>query len=130
MLFSIATAVLNLLSMGVTGSLVVRQIAGVRPAAAAGRRLAVDRAGAGVGPVQRLCLALAAFARSTKEGQYYLMPLLLVTMPLVILPMSPGVELNLGNSLIPVTGMVLLLRTLLEGDYWLAALLCCRRWSA
>ena len=25
-----------------------------------------------------LCLALAAFARSTKEGQYYLMPLLLV----------------------------------------------------
>ena len=54
-----------------------------------------------------LCLALAAFARSTKEGQYYLMPLLLVTMPLVILPMSPGVELNLGNSLIPVTGVVL-----------------------
>ena len=58
-----------------------------------------------------LCLALAAFARSTKEGQYYLMPLVLVTMPLTILPMSPGVELNLGNSLIPITGMVLLLRT-------------------
>ena len=55
-----------------------------------------------------LCLALAALARSTKEGQYYLMPLLLVTMPLVVLPMSPGVELNLGNSLIPVTGVVLL----------------------
>ena len=48
-----------------------------------------------------LCLALAAFARSTKEGQYYLMPLLLVTMPLAVLPMTPGVELNLGNSLIP-----------------------------
>ena len=51
-----------------------------------------------------LCLACAAFARSTKEGQYYLMPLMLVTMPLMMLPMSPGVELNLGNSLIPVTG--------------------------
>ena len=49
------------------------------------------------------------------------MPLLLVAMPLVILPMSPGVELNLGNSLIPVTGVVLLLRSVLEGDYWLAA---------
>ena len=61
---------------------------------------------------------MAAFARSTKEGQYYLMPLLLVTMPLVILPMSPGVQLNLGNSLIPVTGVVLLLRSMLEGDYW------------
>ena len=48
-----------------------------------------------------LCMALAAFARSTKEGQYYLMPLVLVTLPLVMLPMSPGVELNLGNSLIP-----------------------------
>ncbi len=68
-----------------------------------------------------LCLALAAFARSTKEGQYYLMPLVLVTMPLVILPMAPGVELNLGNSLIPLTGLVLLLRALLEGNY-LAAL--------
>ena len=67
-----------------------------------------------------LCLALAAFARSTKEGQYYLMPLLLVTMPLVVLPMSPGVELNLGTSLIPVTGVVLLLRSVLEGNYWQA----------
>jgi sodium transport system permease protein len=69
-----------------------------------------------------LCLALAALARSTKEGQYYLMPLVLITMPLTVLPMSPGVELNLGNSLIPVTGIVLLLRTLLEGNYAVAAL--------
>jgi sodium transport system permease protein len=64
-----------------------------------------------------LCLACAAFARSTKEGQYYLMPLLLVTMPLMMLPMSPGIELNLGNSLIPITGVVLLLRALVEGNY-------------
>ena len=79
--------------------------------------------GAGVGACSAdLCLALAALARSSKEGQYYLMPLVLVTMPLTILPMSPGVELNLGNSLIPVTGIVLLLRTLLEGNYALAAL--------
>src|SRR5690606_12499331 len=62
-----------------------------------------------------------AFARSTKEGQYYLMPLVLITMPLMILPMAPGVELTLGNSLIPVTGVVLLLRTLIEGNYWEAA---------
>ena len=53
-----------------------------------------------------LCLALAAFARSTKEGQYYLMPLLLVVMPLAVLPTAPGVDLTLGNSLIPVTGIV------------------------
>jgi sodium transport system permease protein len=64
-----------------------------------------------------LCLALAAFARSNKEGQYYLMPLLLVCMPLMMLPMAPGVELTLGNSLIPLTGLMLLLRSLLEGEY-------------
>jgi sodium transport system permease protein len=31
------------------------------------------------------------------------------------------VQLNLGNALIPVSGMVLLLRALLEGNYWQAA---------
>jgi sodium transport system permease protein len=64
-----------------------------------------------------LCLASAAFARSTKEGQYYLMPLLLVLMPLMMLPMAPGAELGLGNSLIPVTGVVLLLKELVQGNY-------------
>ncbi len=63
-----------------------------------------------------LCLALAAFARSTKEGQYYLVPLLFVTLPLAVLPVASGMELNLGNSLIPITGMVLLLRATLEGN--------------
>jgi sodium transport system permease protein len=67
-----------------------------------------------------LCLALAALARSTREGQYYLVPLLLVTMPLAVLPMAPGVELTLGNALIPVTGVVLLLRDMIEGSYWQA----------
>ena len=64
-----------------------------------------------------LCLALASFARSTKEGQYYLMPLLMLSLPMAVLPMSPGVELNLGNSLIPISGVMLLLKTLLEGSY-------------
>ena len=64
-----------------------------------------------------LCLALASFARSTKEGQYYLMPLLMLSLPMAVLPMIPGVELNLGNSLIPISGVVLLLKTLLEGSY-------------
>jgi sodium transport system permease protein len=117
MLFSIATAVLNLASMGITGQLVLTRMAGIGlPPAAAIAALCVALL-----PIaalfSALCLALAAFARSTKEGQYYLMPLLLLVMPLVILPMSPGVELNVGNSLIPVTGIVLLLRSVLEGEY-------------
>lgn len=117
MVFSIVSALLNLASMGITGHLVLMRMAGIGlPPAAAMAALCVALL-----PIaalfSALCIALAAFARSTKEGQYYLMPLLLLTMPLVILPMAPGVELNFGNSLIPVTGIVLLLRNVLEGNY-------------
>lgn len=121
MLFSIATAVLNLLSMGITGAFVLGQMPnlGAPPLWCFPVLLAALVPMAAL--FSALCLALAAFARSTKEGQYYLMPLVMITMPLTILPMSPGVELNLGNSLVPVTGVVLLLRTLLEGN-WLQAL--------
>jgi sodium transport system permease protein len=117
MLFSVVTALLNLISVGITVwvSLAHLKVLGPPPL------LSVVWLLAALLPISALfsalCLALAAFARSTKEGQYYLMPLLLVTMPLVILPMSPGMELNLGNSLIPITGVMLLLRSLLEGHY-------------
>jgi len=116
MLFSMATAALNIVSMGMTGWLVLAQLPQFGPPPA----MAVVWLSLALVPVSALfsalCLALAAFAKSTKEGQYYLMPLLLVTMPLVVLPMAPGVELNLGNSLIPVTGVVLLLRSMIEGN--------------
>jgi sodium transport system permease protein len=42
---------------------------------------------------------------------------MLVMMPLMMLPMSPGIELNFGNSLVPITGLVLLLRSVIEGQY-------------
>ncbi|MCE5303150.1 MAG: ABC transporter permease subunit [Planctomycetaceae bacterium] len=118
MLFSVATVVLNLVSVGVTGWFVASKLPGFgMPPMAALAAVCIA-----LPPIaalfSALCLALAAFARSTKEGQYYLMPLLLITMPLVVLPMSPGVELNLGNSLIPITGIVLLLRAVLEGHWW------------
>ncbi len=121
MTFSSVTVVLNLVSMGVTGLFVISQLEqferqfGPPPLSSFVWLLVA------LVPVSALfsalCLALAALARSTKEGQYYLMPLVLVAMPLVVLPMAPGVELTLGNSLIPVTGLVLLLRAAVEGDY-------------
>jgi sodium transport system permease protein len=118
MLFSMATAALNLIAMGVTGWAVVAQF----PALGSPPPYAVVWLALAMLPVaalfSALSLALAAFARSSKEGQYYLMPLMLVTMPLVVMPMSPSMELNLGTSLIPVTGLVLLLRSVLEGGYW------------
>ena len=120
MVFSIATAALNLLSMGIAGWLIfgrVPEFGPPPPWAIVWLSLALLPVSA---LYSALCLALAAFARSTREGQYYLVPLLLVTMPLAVLPMAPGVELTLGNSLIPVTGVVLLLRNMIEGSYWQA----------
>jgi sodium transport system permease protein len=69
-----------------------------------------------------LCLAFGVYARSTKEGQYYLLPIILGTMPLVLFSLAPGLELTLGTSVIPVTGLCLLLQRLIlpppEGPPW------------
>ena len=54
-----------------------------------------------------VAIALGVFARSTKEGQYYLIPLMLVTMPLAFYALMPGIELTPGTALIPVTGAML-----------------------
>ena len=124
--FSMATSLLNLACMGLTGSLFFMQMAHSMqspmmldlgpPPLASLCWLAVA-----VVPISALfsalALAIAAFARSTKEGQYYLMPLLLVSLPLMVLPLLPQVRLDLGFSLIPVTGMMLMLRALMEGQY-------------
>ncbi|MBL8829035.1 MAG: CPBP family intramembrane metalloprotease, partial [Planctomycetaceae bacterium] len=117
MVFSIATALLNIASIGFTGAAVSSHIPEIGPPPV-GATLWLTVALIPMSAMfSALCLALAAFAKSTKEGQYYLMPLVLITLPLVVLPLAPGVELNLGNSLIPVTGVMLLLRSMLEGEY-------------
>ncbi len=120
MLFSIMTALLNVGAIGLTGWLLLSKLPGV----GAPPIWSVVWLLAALAPMSALfgalCLALAALARSTKEGQYYLMPLLLVSMPLAIWPMAPGVELTLGSSLIPVSGVVLVLRTAMEGNGWQA----------
>ncbi len=126
MTFSMVTALLNLGSMGLTGKFVLAQFQQIsafsgESALAMPPLVSLLWLVIALLPISALfsalCLACAAFARSTKEGQYYLMPLLLVIMPLMMLPLSPGVELTLGNSLIPVTGVVLLLRSMIEGQY-------------
>ncbi len=65
-----------------------------------------------------LALALSALARSTKEAQTYLTPLLLVIMPLAMVSMVPNLDLTPGLASVPVAGAVLLFRDLMlaEGE--------------
>ena len=122
--FSMLTAILNAGSMLVTSSFVFRQ-------------MGVGGGEIGAPPIMpmlwlvvalvplsalfsALALAVAAMARSSKEGQYYLMPLMMLTLPLVLLPILPGTTLSVGTSLIPVTGMFLMVRALVEGQFGFA----------
>lgn len=117
MLFSAATALLNLISMVITAWMVLGHYEGFGPPPLLSCLWMLVALVPASALFSALSLALAAFARSSKEGQYYLIPLLVVTMPLTLFPAMPGVELTLGTSLIPVTGIVLVLRAVLEGNY-------------
>ncbi len=110
--FSAATAMLNLASMGITtwlfGSMLPQ--GSMSPASLSWCVLLVLPLSAFFSAV---CLSVGAYARSSKEGQYYLMPLFLLTMPLIFLTLAPGVELNSFYSMVPVTGVVLLMQGLM-----------------
>ena len=127
MTFSMATSLLNLLSMTATGTFIIVQIQkmgahGVPLEIGPPPLLALVWLILALVPIaalfSALSLAVAAFARSSKEGQYYLMPLLMISLPLMMLPMLPNTQLDLGFSLIPLSGLMLLLRSAIEGQYW------------
>ena len=126
--FSILTSLLNLLSMGFTGLFVVSRLGAQLGANA------TQIAPLGLPPIysffwlllalipiaalfSAVALAAASFAKSSKEGQYYLVPLMMISMPLMMLPMMPAAKLDFGSSLIPVSGLMLMLRGLIEGQY-------------
>jgi len=130
MLASVTMAILNIVSMGLTGMQLASRLG------AMGGRLG-ERVASGEFAAPSLqsgfwmlvlliplaaffsavSLALAILARSMKEGQYYLTPLYLAVLPLILITLSPEIELNLFYSLLPVTGVALLLRVLIMGHY-------------
>ena len=110
--FSAGTATLNLISMGLSSWQFSEQLpqGALSVAAVAWCVLLVLPLSAFFSAVS---LAIGAYARSSKEGQYYLMPLFLLTMPLIFLTLAPGVELNPFYSMVPVTGVALLMQRLM-----------------
>ncbi|MDR3618708.1 MAG: ABC transporter permease subunit [Paludisphaera borealis] len=129
LLASVTTAVLNLASMGLTGLQMAQRATsfGGVPARHAASALAPPTLQSTFWMIilliplaaffSAVCVALAVLARSMKEGQYYMTPLYLVCLPLIFLTLAPGIELNLFYSIVPVTGVALLLRALIVGDY-------------
>ena len=113
--FSAGTALLNLLSMAITTWYFTARLPGAAmslPALLWCVLLSLPQAAL----FSAVSLAIGAYARSTKEGQYYLMPLFLVCMPLIFLTLAPGVELNAFYSLVPVTGVALLMQRLMTAS--------------
>ena len=127
-LASMTTAVLNLVSMGLTGLQMAHTFGAM---AARGPRQTAIFAPPTIQAAfwmfllliplsvffSAVCLALAVLAKSMKEGQYYMTPLYLVCLPLIFLTLAPGIKLNLFYSLLPITGVSLLLRALILGEY-------------
>ncbi len=60
-------------------------------------------------------LCLTSFARSFKEAQAYLIPLMLASLAPGILAMMPGLQLDLLLAVVPLVNVVLLARDLFEG---------------
>ena len=58
-------------------------------------------------------LALGVFARSTKEGNYYMVPMFFVALPLSYWSMTPGMELDSFTSWVPVANALLLQQRLM-----------------
>ncbi|HYV40067.1 MAG TPA: ABC transporter permease subunit/CPBP intramembrane protease, partial [Gemmataceae bacterium] len=110
--FSAGTAFLNVLSMGVTTWFFAAQLPRV-DLTTGGLFWCIVLLLPLAAFFSAVCLSIGAYARSSKEGQYYLMPLFVITMPLIFLTLAPGVELNSFYSMVPVTGVALLMQRLL-----------------
>lgn len=126
--FSVSTTILNLISMGFTGRTMVSMAAASTVGPMGNIPLPTPLALFWLVVLllplaalfSALSLALATFARSTKEGQYYLTPLFMFTMGLTMFSMMPTIELDpeaLHSTFycaIPLMGPALLLKALLS----------------
>lgn len=114
--FSTATALLNIITMGLTAThlaMTYMNIGVFNPLLLFWAVLLLLPLGAFF---SALCLAIGAYARSSREGQYYLMPLVMMTLPLVLITLAPGTKLDLPTCFIPITGISILLQELMDSS--------------
>ncbi len=128
---SLATIVLSLASTGISlfisGMLFAGKMAGgsVRASPIGGGVIpTIDPAGmvgvfAMIAPVAvffaALLLAISLFAKSYKEAQSYVSPLIIIVIMPAMLGMLPGIELSAKTSLIPILNLSLVCKEMLSG---------------
>jgi len=126
LVMSLATAMLNLIAMGLTIFAMVQFTGSVeglpvplglsQAAQALPRLIWVFVLLIPVSALfSALALAVATFARSTKEAQYYMLPLYLLALPLSAVGAVTGIRLNYLLDLVPVAGAAIVFRDLLVG---------------
>ena len=62
-------------------------------------------------------LAIALFAKSFKEAQSYISPLMIIVVLPAVAALLPGVELNAGLALVPVLNTSLVSKEIVTGTY-------------
>ena len=73
------------------------------------------------GVAAAVMIAISAFAKSFKEGQSYLGPLIMLVVFPAVISMLPGMELNMTMALIPVFNVSQLIKEIFQGAFSLAA---------
>jgi sodium transport system permease protein len=61
-----------------------------------------------------MALTLGIFARSTKEGNYYMVPLFFLVLPLAYWSMTPGIELDSSTRWVPLANALLFQQRLMS----------------
>ncbi len=114
---AVLTAVVNLVSMTITGIAI-----GLQPEALGLPALSLPTVALVFGLVvlfagffSAVLLSLTSFARSFKEAQAYLIPLMLLALAPGFFSLVPDVTLESGLALVPLVNIVLLARDLLQG---------------
>jgi sodium transport system permease protein len=64
-----------------------------------------------------LLMALALFARSYREAQSYISPLMILVIVPAMVSYLPGIEPDFDLALIPVVNVALMLKTTMTGDF-------------
>jgi ABC-type Na+ efflux pump permease subunit len=60
-----------------------------------------------------VALAISAFAKSYREGQYYITPMMIIAIPLSMVSLLPGIELNFFWGMLPIANFSLLFRDMM-----------------